>query len=136
MRILYVATTRARDRLILTASQKRTDCGKILASGLLLGGDDHPAWLLKPCKNALEWVLYGLSDQRVLHQAFGTDLAAGTRDQGLFDFRLYGDNELKDLSRFVLNLRTSKAKSVLLHQESSFGRTRMGGECWRKSRPC
>ena len=39
MRILYVATTRARDRLILTASQKRTDCGKILANGLLLGGD-------------------------------------------------------------------------------------------------
>jgi ATP-dependent helicase/nuclease subunit A len=113
MRILYVATTRARDRLILTAAQKRTDCGKILARGLLLGGDTIPAWLLRPCKNALEWVLYGLSDQRVLHQAFETDLAAGTRDQGLFDFRLYGDNELKDLSRFVLNLRTSKAKSVL-----------------------
>jgi len=54
MRILYVATTRARERLILTAAQKRTDCGKILANGLLLGGDTIPAWLLKPCKNALE----------------------------------------------------------------------------------
>jgi ATP-dependent helicase/nuclease subunit A len=112
MRILYVATTRARDRLILTASQKRTDCGRILAGGLLLGGDTIPAWLLKPCKNALEWLLYGLSDQRVLHQAFETGLAAGARDQGLFDFRLYGDNELKDLSRFVLTLRSSKAKSA------------------------
>jgi len=132
MRILYVATTRARDRLILTAGQKRTDCGKILANGLLLGGDTIgdpkrdtsrlgtlPAWLLKPCKNALEWVLYGLSDQRVLHQAFGTDLKDHTRDQGLFDFRLYGENELKDLSRFVLTLRTSKAKSVFFTKKKT-----------------
>ncbi len=112
MRILYVATTRARERLILTAAQKRTDGGRILANGLLLGGDTIPAWLLKPCKNALEWVLYGLSDQRVLHQVFGTDLVDNTRNQGLFDFRLQGDRELKDLSRFVLTLRSSKAKSV------------------------
>jgi ATP-dependent helicase/nuclease subunit A len=119
MRILYVATTRARDRLILTAGQKRTDCGKVLANGLLLGGDTIPAWLLKPCKNALEWVLYGLSDQRVLHQAFGTDLKDHTRDQGLFGFRLYGENELKDLSRFVLTLRTSKAKSVFFTRKTT-----------------
>jgi ATP-dependent helicase/nuclease subunit A len=119
MRILYVATTRARDRLILTASQKRTDCGKVLASGMLLGGDTIPAWLLKPCKNALEWVLYGLSDQRVLHQAFGTDLADGARDQGLFDFRLHGDEELGDLSRFVLTLRSSKAKSAFFTRKEA-----------------
>ena len=119
MRILYVATTRARDRLILTASQKRTDCGRILANGLLLGGDTIPAWLLKPCKNALEWVLYGLSDQRVLHQAFGTDLVDGTREQGLFNFRLHGDDELKELSRFVLTLRSGKAKSVFFTREKT-----------------
>jgi ATP-dependent helicase/nuclease subunit A len=119
MRILYVATTRARDRLILTASQKPTACSKILAGGLLLGGDTLPAWLLKPCKSALEWVLYGLSDQRVLHEAFGTELSAGTRDQGLFDFRLYREDELKELSRFVLTLRTSKAKSIFLTKKIS-----------------
>jgi ATP-dependent helicase/nuclease subunit A len=119
MRILYVATTRARDRLILTASQKRTDCGKILASGLLLGGDTIPAWLLKPCKNALEWVLYGLSDQRVLHRAFGTGLTDGTREQGLFAFRLHGEDDLKELSRFVLTLRSSKAKSVFFTRKDS-----------------
>jgi len=119
MRILYVATTRARDRLILTASQKRTDCGRILANGLLLGGDTIPAWLLKPCKNALEWVLYGLSDQRILHQAFGTGLETGTREQGLFAFRLYAEDELKALSRFVLTLRSSKAKSVFFTRKKT-----------------
>jgi len=119
MRILYVATTRARDRLVLTAAQNRTDCGKVLANGLLLAGDTVPAWLLRPAKNALEWVLYGLSDQRVLHQAFGTDLAAGAREQNLFDFRLHGGEELKDLSRFVLALRACRAKSAFFTRESS-----------------
>jgi ATP-dependent helicase/nuclease subunit A len=112
MRVLYVATTRARDRLILTASQKRTDCGKILAQGLLMGGEQIPAWLLRPCKSALEWVLYGLSDQRVLHSAFQTGLADTATDQGLFDFRLHGEEALKELSRLVMTLRTSKAKAV------------------------
>jgi ATP-dependent helicase/nuclease subunit A len=112
MRVLYVATTRARDRLILTASQKKTDCGRILAQGLLMGGEQIPAWLLRPCKSALEWVLYGLSDQWVLHSAFQTGLADNATDQGLFDFRLHGEDALKDLSRLVMTLRTFKAKSV------------------------
>ena len=120
MRILYVATTRARDRLILTASQKRTDCGKVLANGLLLGGEVIPAWLLKPCKNALEWVLYGLSDQRVLHEAFRTGLAPQAQDQKLFDFRLHEGDELKDLSRSILTLRSDKAKpSFFTRQRTS-----------------
>jgi ATP-dependent helicase/nuclease subunit A len=120
MRILYVATTRARDRLILTASQKRTDCGKVLANGLLLGDSAIPAWLLKPCKNALEWALYGLSDQRVLHEAFHTGLASQTQDQNLFDFHLHKADDLSDLSRSVLTLRSSKAKlSFFSGQRSS-----------------
>ncbi len=120
MRILYVATTRARDRLILTASQKRTDCGTILAKGLLLGDRVIPAWLLKPCKNALEWVLYGLSDQRVLHEAFRTGLAPQAQDRNLFDFCLHEGNELSDLSRSVLALRSNKAKSVFFARDRSY----------------
>ena len=108
MRILYVATTRARDRLILTASQKRTDCGRFLATGLLLGEERIPDWLLTSCKNGLEWVLYGLSDQRVLHQAFGTGLSGIARDDALFEFKLYGREELQAFSELVLNLRARK----------------------------
>jgi ATP-dependent helicase/nuclease subunit A len=108
MRILYVATTRARDRLILTASQKRTDCGRYLATGLLLGEERIPDWLLTTCKNGLEWILYGLSDQRVLHQAFGTGLSDSARDDALFEFKLYGREELTPFSDLVLNLRARK----------------------------
>jgi len=112
MRILYVATTRARDRLILTASQKRTDCGRFLATGLLLGEERIPDWLLTACKNSLEWVLYGLSDQRVLHQAFGTGLSDSARDDALFEFRLYGQKELQAFSELVLNLRARKTNGA------------------------
>jgi ATP-dependent helicase/nuclease subunit A len=112
MRILYVATTRARDRLILTASQKRTDCGRYLATGLLLGEEKIPDWLLTTCKNGLEWILYGLSDQRVLHQAFGTGLSDNARDDGLFEFTLYGREELMAFSEHVLNLRTRKTNGA------------------------
>jgi ATP-dependent helicase/nuclease subunit A len=121
MRVLYVATTRARDQLILTASQKRTDCGKILAQGLLLGGEQVPAWLLRPCKSALEWVLYGLSDQRALHSAFQTGLADKAAEQGLFDLRVHGEDALKDLSKLVMTLRTSKAKSVFFTEVGPSG---------------
>jgi ATP-dependent helicase/nuclease subunit A len=119
MRILYVATTRAKDRLILTASSKGTDCGKVLANGLLLGGEVVPAWLLKPCRNALEWVLYGLCDQRVLHEQFATGLADKTRDQSLFDFRLHAGEDLQELSRFVLDLRSGKAKSAFFTRKET-----------------
>lgn len=116
MRILYVATTRARDRLILTASQKRTDCGRFLATGLLLGEEKIPDWLLTACKNGLEWLLYGLSDQHVLHRAFGTGLADDARDDALFEFRLYDPGELKAFSEHVLNLRTRKTGGAKAEQ--------------------
>jgi ATP-dependent helicase/nuclease subunit A len=118
MRILYVATTRAKDRLILTAAQKRTDCDRYLATGLLLGQERIPDWLLTACKNALEWTLYGLSDQRVLHEAFETGLGGAARDDGLFEFRLYGWEELKTLSDLVLNLRARKTHCPVSTQAS------------------
>ncbi|MBP7050499.1 MAG: helicase-exonuclease AddAB subunit AddA [Phycisphaerae bacterium] len=137
MRILYVATTRARDRLILTASQKRAQCGRVLTKGLLLGGDTLPAWLLKSCRSSLEWVLYGLSNQRVLHEAFHTDLAAPAGEDGLFDLRLYGSDDLNRLSQRVLALRAAKTVPVSCDagQADEGDRTlleKIKGElCWR-----
>jgi ATP-dependent helicase/nuclease subunit A len=119
MRILYVATTRARDRLILTASQKRTDCGQLLARGLLVSGRTVPDWLVGACKNSLEWVLYGLADQRVLHEAFDTGLSEKARDDALFEFSLHGVEELRALSQRLLALRAGKARSVAVRAKTA-----------------
>lgn len=119
MRVLYVATTRARDRLILTAAPKRTDCAKVLANGVLAAGETVPAWLLKPCRNALEWVLYGLADQRSLHKAFDTGLVERVTGDGLFDFHLHEGDALRELSQYVVTLRTSRGKAAFFEREGS-----------------
>ncbi|MFQ6035462.1 MAG: UvrD-helicase domain-containing protein, partial [Sedimentisphaerales bacterium] len=115
MRILYVATTRARDRLILTASQKRNHCRGIITNGfysLCVARDAYGVkanaqytirdtqyaireWQLRACQSPLEWVLYALCDQKALHEAFETELAVqspdhegGVRDDHLFSLKL------------------------------------------------
>ena len=108
MRILYVATTRARDRLILTASQKQKTCRQIISNGLFFGTEPVPDWQLRWCQSPLDWIFYGLSDQKSLHSAFETGLTENTLDNDLFSFKLYGQAELEQLSSFILELRTAK----------------------------
>jgi len=107
MRILYVATTRARDRLILTASAKKKYCQKILHRGALFGDGPIPDWQLRACKSPLEWILYGLCDQKNLHSAFETSLPAPAADH-LFNLKLYDHRQLQQLARFVHQLRNNK----------------------------
>ncbi|MHC4212394.1 MAG: helicase-exonuclease AddAB subunit AddA [Planctomycetota bacterium] len=47
MRILYVATTRAKERLILTASEKPKKCREIITQGFLLGPEKINDWQLR-----------------------------------------------------------------------------------------
>ena len=110
MRILYVATTRAADRLVLTASQKQTNCRRIISNGLLLGDEPVPDWLLSSCRNPLEWILLGLSDQKVLHETFDTGLSDRVAGDDLFSFRLYNQADLKRLSEFVIEQKNNKLK--------------------------
>ena len=125
MRILYVATTRARERLVLTACEKRKNCRDIISKGFFsedarkqTSGNDAGAffgdgpiadWQLRRCRSHLEWILYGLCDAKSLHSAFETGLAAQALDDGLFSLRLYGQAELDRLSGYVDGLRKSKS---------------------------
>ena len=110
MRILYVATTRARDRLVLTASQRQDRCRNIICDGFFFGGESIPHWRLRRCYSHLDWILYALSDQKALHNAFQTQLSAQTGDDNLFSLKVYDSKELDQLSRFVLGLRADKGK--------------------------
>ena len=114
MRILYVATTRARERLILTASQKQTVCQRIISEGLFFGDQPIPDWRLRSSQSPLEWILLGLCDQKVLHDTFVTDLSKDVSDDGLFSFKLYDQPQLQQLSKFVLGLKAGKSKQVRL----------------------
>ncbi|MHC4645735.1 MAG: 3'-5' exonuclease, partial [Planctomycetota bacterium] len=110
MRILYVATTRARDRLVLAASQKRKLCRDIVCSGFFFEDKPIGDWQLRSCRSPLEWLLYGLSDQKNLHEAFETGLTERAVESGLFSVTLYDRRQLQDLSRHILKLKTQKSK--------------------------
>jgi ATP-dependent helicase/nuclease subunit A len=121
MRILYVATTRARERLILTASQKQTACQRIISEGLFFGDQPIPDWRLRSSQSPLEWILLGLCGQKVLHDTFETGLSKDASDDSLFNFKLYNQQQLQHLSKFVLSLKAGKSKQVRLgeRQESA-----------------
>ncbi len=105
MRILYVALTRARDRLILAASAKGDKVRRVLCNGILFPGQRIPHWQLKSCRTGIEWVLYGLSRQHRLHEAFETGLSGRADDDRLFDLAVYGGEEIDALSGYVTGLR-------------------------------
>jgi ATP-dependent helicase/nuclease subunit A len=109
MRILYVATTRAKERLILTASEKHNKCRRILSNGFFFSDKPVPDWQLRACQSPLEWVLYGLSGQKILHEAFETGLAEKAIGDDLFSFKLHGQSDLKQLDEAVMRLKTSKS---------------------------
>jgi len=125
MRILYVATTRAKDRLILTACQKRNHCRNIITNGNWLNGkfDNQlpvtsyqspitkpiPDWQLRACQSPLDWILYALSDQKILLEGFETGLAKETCQDDLFSLKLYNQAELQRLSEFVIKLKEDRS---------------------------
>ena len=110
MRILYVAATRAKHRLVLTASAKKSICRRVICNGFFFGKNPVPDWQLRRCRRALDWILYALSDQRKLHTVFETSLAAKAVDDDLFSIKLHGRDELEKLSDFIEKLRTGKSR--------------------------
>jgi ATP-dependent helicase/nuclease subunit A len=118
MRILYVAMTRARERLILSASERGKNCQDIICDGFFLGGEPVGDWQLRRCQSPLEWVLYGLSDQKNLHEAFETGLAAEDSDN-LFSVKLYGQRELEGLCGYIHKLKDKKCQRPKVSVRSS-----------------
>jgi len=108
MRILYVSTTRAKERLILTASEKHSKYRRIISNGFFFGEKPVPEWQLRTCQSPLEWILYALSDRKILHDAFQTGLAERTVDENLFNFKLHGRSELQRLAEYIMTLKAGK----------------------------
>ncbi|MHC4187796.1 MAG: 3'-5' exonuclease, partial [Planctomycetota bacterium] len=112
MRILYVATTRPMQRLILTGSLKQKKCQHILTEGFCFGPNPVAPWKLRSCRSALEWLLYGLSYQTALHECFDTPFVNKATDDHLFTAHLYDQEQLDQLSDIVQILRNSKRRKI------------------------
>ncbi len=118
MRILYVAMTRAKQRLILSASEKKEWCRDIICDGFFFGDEPISHWQLQRCGSPLEWILYGLSRQKNLHNVFETGLAAGGGDD-LFSIKLYGRGELDEICSYVHKLKDGKCRRLKIPAKSS-----------------
>nr|MBP8303662.1 UvrD-helicase domain-containing protein [Phycisphaerae bacterium] len=105
MRILYVALTRARERLILTGALSRKACTEALAQGRLTADADMAPTVVGRLRTPLEWILYGCHDEPGLVEAFCPDGADPHRRTGRMEVTAYGPSEIGSLSEVVRALR-------------------------------
>ena len=112
MRILYVALTRARERLILTACCEEKKAKAILDPAALAGDAKPPAWKLLEAKCAFDWILHGLSDQAELMAQYGHE-AGKTGDCPCFCVRRIGGEDLAGLTTYVERIKQQRKKTAL-----------------------
>lgn len=109
MRILYVMLTRAREKLILTASGKETHCRAQLIEGALLP-EPLPDWHLLEAKCHRDWLLAALAHENTLHTLYQTGFEDRFEKQDLFIASRESRQQLDSLAAQLLrNKRTQKS---------------------------
>ena len=112
MRILYVAITRARERLILTASKKAANCRNILAPFSLVHAEYIRDWQLKSAKCHCDWLLYALANHKKIHDLFGLESTRDAIDDNLFTARLPDLAELDEISDKIMRQKLAGPKTL------------------------
>jgi len=107
MRILYVAITRARERLIVTASAKQKPATSIVQDCGALGSEPLKDWQIQSAKSHLDWVLLALGNQKKLQRAFHVDLE-GAADTDLFEANTPRADELNELVKQLREKQSAK----------------------------
>jgi ATP-dependent helicase/nuclease subunit A len=125
MRILYVAMTRAMDRLILVGCKDKKSCQNVLTTSFLFSDQPVPHWHLETCRSHLDWILCALSNHPRLHQAFQTALPTHTSNDNLFHVQLYAQPELAQLSALVQHSTLNTQHSKLNTQASAYDLARL-----------
>ncbi|MHC5083172.1 MAG: 3'-5' exonuclease, partial [Planctomycetota bacterium] len=106
MRILYVALTRAREKLILTASRKEKACANLLTQcGYFTEG--LPDWKLGDVRCHLDWILSGFSAQRQLRTLYAIDVDTPLADDGLFHAGRVNRDDLNAMTNEILDAKRS-----------------------------
>ena len=104
MRLLYVAITRARERLILTAAKTKTACQSIAQTCKLTEGQ-LKNWQLKSAKCFIDWILFALGDRTSLQNLFDLGSSAALAENDLFTARLLPAYDLETLAGTILQIQ-------------------------------
>jgi ATP-dependent helicase/nuclease subunit A len=108
MRILYVAMTRAKDRLVLTASEKCDRCQEWLAR--LPDTSTLPDWILTDAQSHLDWILAALFPSDAVRDAIVSSEPQHFEDD-LFIVSRIGKNELDTLTGDIRNQKRQREKT-------------------------
>ena len=110
MRILYVALTRAREKLVLTASKKQQYCANLITRCIPLGNETPRDFQLKSARSHLEWLLYALANQKSVRSIFGLDSTDCTCDDS-FTAELIPRSRLDEIASLIINKTKSRAET-------------------------
>lgn len=102
MRILYVAMTRAKDKLIISGAADSKDCVRLLSGSALCTSEKLPDFLIDDAKSELDWILMSLAPYKKLHANFKLPLKIDGREDNLFDLKIYRPDEILQLEKQLL----------------------------------
>jgi len=110
MRILYVALTRAREKLILTASKKQQYCANLIARCIPLGDESPKDFQLKSARSHLDWLLYALANQKNIRSLLNLDSTDCTCDDS-FTAELIPRPRLGEIASIILNKTKTRTET-------------------------
>jgi ATP-dependent helicase/nuclease subunit A len=113
MRILYVAMTRAKDKLIISGAAESKHCVFLLSSAALCDSEKLPRFLIESAKSELDWILLSLAEYEKLHTHFKLPIQVDSRNDNIFDFKVYRPDEiLKISSKFLKKLPAGRYETI------------------------
>jgi ATP-dependent helicase/nuclease subunit A len=111
MRLLYVAVTRAREKLILTASQPASGCASIVTQSSILADRPLQPWQLKSARSHLDWLLCALGNDPQLTALFDIRTDRPPHPDNLFTADIIDRPRLDTLSLSLVKTRTAPSHS-------------------------
>lgn len=108
MRVLYVAMTRAEQKLVIFGSQSAKKTREIICKGLFVKGKTIPKQYIFSCNRMMEWLLYGLCDSFRLHKTFETSLQDKCENGELFSVIPYFEQDYDELDNYIKQLKNKQ----------------------------
>ncbi len=102
MRILYVAMTRAKDKLIVSGAAESKNCIRLLSNAALCDSEKLPDWLIEDAKSELDWILLSLAPYKKLNSHFELPVKITGKEDNLFDLKICRPDEISQLEKQFL----------------------------------
>ncbi|MDD5134165.1 MAG: helicase-exonuclease AddAB subunit AddA [Phycisphaerae bacterium] len=105
MRILYVAMTRAREKLIITGAAKSDHCASLLCNAALSDSPNLPGWLIENAKSELDWLVMALAKHKKLIEHFKPPIDIDCSEDNLFDLKVWQRQDIQQIAEQLIKSR-------------------------------